>query len=251
MIDLNALKKGMGQIDFRLKRQGIYKVLAPFFHEDGDMYDIFLEESPNDPNLLRITDHGLTIMKLSYVFDLDTPTKRDVLHSIVSQNRAIVESGEIFVDIPPEMFQQYLYQMIQTLTKVSNLEILSKENVKSMFYDLLDDFIKSKFSKYDIVRHYIPLADEDELLVDYKINASRPIFMYGVRENTKASKVVISCLNFQKKDVPFRSLIVHENLENLNSFNKRQITNISDKQFWTLDDFKKEGIDYIHRELSA
>ncbi|MCL1786651.1 MAG: hypothetical protein FWG38_01585, partial [Defluviitaleaceae bacterium] len=81
--------------------------------------------------------------------------------------------------------------------------------------------------------------------------AHRPIFLYPVKDNAKASKVIISCLNFQQKNVPFRSLIVHENFEKLDGFNKKQITNISDKQFYTLDDFERDGSAYIERELSA
>ena len=255
MIDLvsslDNIKHNLGDINFRLKRQGIYKIIVPFFYEDGDMYDIFLELSPSDPNRLRISDHGLTVMKLSYVFDFDTPTKKEVLNSIVSQNRANIVNGEIFVDASPDMFQQYLYQMLQTLMKVSNLDVLSRETVKSMFYDLFNEFVREAFRDLNIVDHYTPMPSDENLVVDYKIDARRPIFLYGVKDSAKASKVIISCLNFQQNDIPFRSLIVHDNLEKLDSFNQKQITNISDKQFFTLEGFKKSGLEYIKRELSA
>ena len=46
MLDIDGLRRTFGQFDFREKRIGVYKVLAPFFYEDGDMYDIFVEELP-------------------------------------------------------------------------------------------------------------------------------------------------------------------------------------------------------------
>jgi len=251
MVDLENLRRSAGQIDFRFKRTGIHKILVPFFYEDGDMYDIFLEESPVAPDMLRISDRGLTIMKLSYVFDFDTDNKRDVLRSIISQNRVQLDNGAIFVDATPETFHQSLYQLLQTLTKVSNVDILSRDVIKSMFYDLLGEFVNDIFDKHAVVERFAPLREDDNLVVDYKINADKPIFLYGVKDDSKASKVVISCLNFQKSSIPFRSLIVHENLDQLNSFNKKQITNISDKQYWTLDDFKLGGAEYIQRELSV
>jgi len=251
VLNIEQLKKNVSGIDFRLKRPGIYKVLVPFFHEDGDMYDIFLEESPVNPNLLRISDHGLTIMKLSYCFDFNTDNKKDVLNSIILQNRAKIENGEIYIEATPDIFQQCLYQLLQTLTKVSNVDILSRETIKSMFYDLLKEFVGVSFSAYEITEKYTPIANDENLMVDYRINARKPIFLYGVKDDSKASKVIINCLNYQKNDIPFRSLVVHEDLDGLTSFNKKQLINVSDKQFCTLEDFKAYGLAYIQRELSA
>lgn len=251
MIDLSKLRCDMKEIEFRPKRPDVYKILVPFFYEDGDMYDIFLEISPIDPTKLRITDRGLTIMKLSYVFDFNTSVRREVLNSLLSQNRVGFEDGEIFLDTGAELFQQSLYQMLQTLAKVSNVDILNRETVKSMFYEMFKGFVAESLNRFDVTDAYVPLPNDKNLTVDYKIEAHRPIFLYPVKDNAKASKVIISCLNFQQKNVPFRSLIVHENFEKLDGFNKKQITNISDKQFYTLDDFERDGSAYIERELSA
>lgn len=87
--------------------------------------------------------------------------------------------------------------------------------------------------------------------IPIKTEGSKPLFVFGVNENTKASKVVISCLSFQKQKIPFRSLIVHEDFDGLSSFYRDQITNMADKQFTSLDDFRAEGIDYISRELAS
>ena len=73
----------------------------------------------------------------------------------------------------------------------------------------------------------------------------------GKNENRKASKVIISCLSFQQKKIPYRSLIIHEDFEGLSSFYRNQITNAADKQFATLDDFRTGGMEYIERELAS
>ena len=248
MLNLNTIKPDIGRIEFREKRLGIYKVLAPFFHEDGDMYDIFVEELPGGK--IRISDYGLTLMKLSYTFDIQTENKQSILESIISQNRAELIDGCITLDILPQQFPVGLNQFSQIISKVSNMDIMSRELAQSLFYEYLREFIFDTLRTYDIEENYIPTSDKD-LVVDYKINVQRPIFVFGVNENTKASKVIISCLNYRDQNVPHKSLIIHEDIDKLNKFNRAQITNVSDKQFATLDGFRKGGLSYIANEISA
>lgn len=245
VLDLEILKKNFGQIDFREKRPGLYKVLLPFFYEDGDMYDVFIEEAGDK---IRISDHGLTLMKLSYTFDFDTEHKKEVLNALILQNRCRIDTGNIFLDVTPQQFTGGIYQFVQTVSKVSNMEIISKESVKSYFYELLGEFVKDTLKEYNVNVGIHPIKGS-ELAVDYEIPLDgKPLYLFGVGDDTKASKVVITCLTFQNKHVPFRSVIIHDDFEKLTRFNKTQIINISDKQFASLEDFKNEGIAYIQRE---
>ena len=245
---LEDLKKDFTGIDFREKRPNLFKVIIPFFHEDGDMYDIFIEESPTNRDLIRISDYGLTEMRLSYVLDLDTEHKKEVFQDIVSQNRCSMDNGNIFLDVRPDQFTIGIYQFAQTISKITNMEIISRESLKSYFNELLEQFIFSNLDKYKIRKNTQPTDDVD-LTVDYEIPAEKPIYIFGVKDDSKASKVVIACLQFQAACLPYRSLIIHENFDKLSSFNKNQITNIGDKQFTTLNEFEKQGISYIKREL--
>lgn len=251
---LESLAHEFKTIQFREKRSGLFKILIPFFYEDGDMYDIFVEESPQNRSMLRISDYGLTIMKLSYNFDIDTPRKQEILDSTVLQNRCFLDNGMIYVDVLPSQFAMGIYQFAQVISKVTAMDMLSYDIVQSVFYDYLSECMAENFKPYNYKKDYLPTRDR-QLIVDYQIPArvesNKPLFVFGVNENTKASKVVISCLSFQKQHIPFRSLVIHEDFEGLSSFYRNQITNTADKQFTSLDDFKAEGIDYIARELAS
>lgn len=257
MLDIQCLHgfaRNFGRVQFREKRSGLFKILVPFFYEDGDMYDMFVEESPKNSSLLRISDYGLTLMKLSYNFDIDTPKKREVLENTIMQNRCLFSDGMIYLDISPQQFEMGIYQFAQVISKVNAMDMLSYDTIQSLFYEHLDKYVVEKLSDYDYFRNYLPSSDS-QLVVDYKVSAkvgnAKPIFLFGVNENTKASKVVITCLSFQKQRIPFRSLIVHENIDNLSSFNRNQIMNAADKQFASIDDFCVDGLDYIERELAS
>lgn len=248
MLDLEGLQHMAGNVAFREKRLGVYKVLAPFFYEDGDMYDIFIEELGTGK--IRISDYGLTLMKLSYGFDIDTEHKQEVLDTIVMQNRAQIDNGLIYLDILPHQFGAGMNQFAQVISKVTNMDIISRELQKSMFPEMLRTFVGECLKDFDVTENYTPTSDK-HLIVDYKISAPRPIFLYGVNENTKASKVVISCLTFKNQAVPFRSLVVHEDMDKLSRFNRAQLTNVVQKQYFSLDGFREQGIGYLKDELSA
>lgn len=249
MLDLDSLKKTFSNFEFREKRLGLYKVLVPFFYEDGDMYDIFVEELPGE-STIRISDHGLTLMKLSYSFEIDTEHKQEVLESIVMQNRAKIDNGLIYLDILPHQFGVAICQFAQVISKVTNMDIIGRELQKSMFPEMLQAFVRENLKDFDITEGFAPTSDK-HLTVDYMISGSRPIFLYGVNENTKASKVVISCLTFKNQAVPFRSLVVYEDMDKLSRFNRAQLTNVAQKQYFSLDGFREQGISYIKDELSA
>lgn len=237
-------------VTFREKRPGIVQVLAPLFHEDGDMIDIFLDlpAAPSVP--IRISDHGLTLMRLSYGYDLDTPAKRKVFGRILSENGVSEDRGRLFLETTPESVYPALLQFAQTIAKVSNMQAFKREVVQNLFYEMLDDFIKSTLLRYHPQADFLPIPDRDDLEVDWRFDVGpRPIFLYGVRDNAKARLAALYCLEFQRNHIPFRSAVVHEDFENaLSRKDQTRITSAADKQFTSLADFKTKGEQYFSRE---
>lgn len=230
-------------------QNNVFRLYAPFFHEDGDMYSIYLETGDEG---VTIRDYGNTLMRVSYTFDIATPKKQTVLQNIVKSNLGEIDDGELLIHTTSNKddILEAIYQYAQLIAKVSNIDILSRETVKSMFYDYLNDFVMMKLKNFNVEKGVFPTKD-GELEVDYMIPGHKPIYLFGVNGDSKASRTVISCLTFQKKGIPFRSVIVHEDLNALTGFNRRQITNVSDKQFCTLTDFTEQGLEYFERECTA
>jgi hypothetical protein len=230
----------------------VVQVLAPLFHEDGDMVDIFIDlpKPPNDS--IRISDHGMTLMRLSYSYDVDTPTKRRILDRILSENGITEERGRLYVETNPEHIYPTLLQFAQTAAKVSSMQAFKREVVQSLFYETLGDFVKSCLSRFHPVEGYIPIPDRDDLEVDWKLSLPRQVFMFGVKDNAKARLAALSCLQFQMTGIPFRSVIVHEDFENgLSKKDQSRITNAADKQFTSLSDFQANAEKYFQREMET
>jgi hypothetical protein len=239
-------------VSFREKRPGIVQVLAPLFHEDGDMVDIFLDLPKSSGENICISDHGMTLMRLSYSYDVDTSTKKRILSRILSENGIEEDRGRLCLSTSQEHLYPSLLQFAQTVAKVSNMQAFKREVMQNLFYEMLGDFVKSNLVRFQPVENYLPLPDRDDLEVDWKLNLSREVFLFGVRDNAKARLATLSCLQFQMQNIPFRSVIVHEDFENgLSKKDQSRITSVADKQFTSLADFQTNAEGYFLRELGT
>ncbi len=247
---LNLLKEQFnGHIELKEKRPGVMQLLVPLFHEDGDMVDIFLEEG-QEPGLIRICDHAMTIMRLSYSLEIDTPNKTRIFRQIVAENGIVEDNGNIFIETRPERLYSAIMQFAQAVAKIANLEVLRREIVRSLFYESLGEFIHDSLAHYTYCTPGYPIPARDELEVDYEFPMdSRPIYLFGVKDATKARLVTISCLEFEKARLSFRSMAVHENFGDLHRKDRQRILSAVDKHFPTLDDFKKRGPLLFEREM--
>lgn len=81
---------------------------------------------------------------------------------------------------------------------------------------MLDEFIMESLVRYKPSAKVFPLPERDDLEVDYLFQAlPRPTYLFGVKDETKARLTTISCLEFQKARLPFKSIAVHEDFEAL------------------------------------
>lgn len=240
-----------GHIAFKEKRPGVLQVFAPLFHEDGDMIDMFLDLPSNGGQNVRITDHGLTVMRLSYGYELDTPNKLRIFHRILSENDVQEQNGTLFVDTTWESLYPAILQFAQTVAKVSSMQLFKREVIQSMFFELLEEFVEEKLARYLPQPSFFPIPERDDLEVLVKFGIlPRPVYLFGVKDNSQARLVTISCLEFQKRRLRFKSVVVHEEFENLSRKDRTRITNAADKQFTTLEDFRGNAEEFFEREAA-
>lgn len=248
---LDMLRKQFNdRIELREQRPGVLKLLAPLYHEDGDMIDIFLK--PGDGgDTVRVSDFGMTLMRLSYSYELDTENKKRIFHDILSENGVNLDQGSLVMDASLEDLYPAVLQFAQTVAKVSNMQILKRNIIESLFYEMLASFVGTSLSAYGPRARTFPIPDRDELEVDYQFDLrTRPVFLFGVRGQDKARLVAIACLEFMRARLPFRSFVVHRDFESLNRKDRDRITNAVDKQYTSLDDFESNSLRDFEREAA-
>jgi len=251
---IDLLQKQFGDfVRLEEKRPNIQQIVAPLYHEDGDMMDVFLD-LPKDANLkeykqIRISDHGMTLMRLSYNFDLDTPNKEKILQRILLENGVSESEGEIYLETAPDSLYPALMQFSQAIGKVCNMRLFRRETLQSLFEEMLGEFIRESLVRYQPTPSVFPISDRDDLEVDWQFKPNgTPLYLFGVKDNARARLATISCLEFQRNKLPFRSMVVHEDFDKIARKDKARLTSACDKQFTSLDDFKQNAEQYLLRE---
>jgi hypothetical protein len=237
-------------IEIKEKRPDIYQVYAPFYHEDGDMIEVFVEKSPNNPEKVRICDYGLTLMKLSYDMELKGENQK-VYNQILSENRLDETEGNIFFESDLENLNSSFLHYVQSISKVSSLHYFKHKRIKRMFYEILFGYVDNNLKKFQPEKDFIPIPKNPEDKVDIVFKAGKlPIYMFGVPNDNKAMDVVVSCQAFQLANLNYKSVVVYENFEELSKKTRNRILRATDKPFMDFDQFREESSKYFEKEIA-
>ena len=233
--------------DVYRRRPGDYQLILPILHEDGDMVDVYLRDSPKGEAHIRICDYGMTLMRLSYTLDTITEARQRVIDSILIDNGIQNDNGNLYLDTPADLVYESVLQFAGCVQKVCNIRYWSRETVRTAFYNDLEDYVTTGLNRFSPVPDQAPL-DDYPINVDWSLTWNDRIFyLFGVRGNDKAKNVAIALLEFQKARLPFISLVVHENMEDLGGRERVYLTRNADTQYPVLDDFRANAVRDIER----
>ena len=237
-------------LDLYERRPGDYQLIIPILHEDGDMVDIYLQDSPLGDDHVRICDFGLTLMRLSYTLNM-TDARERILDSILINNRVSNYKGNLYLDASLQMLYESILQFAGCVQKVCNMRYWNRETVRSAFYDDLKDYVTTELKDFSPYPDVTPLEDYP-ISVDWHLKyLNRNLYVFGVRGNDKAKVVAIAMLEFQKAQLPFVSLVVHEDMEELGRKERQYLTKNADKQYPLLVDFRERAPLDIRRLTAA
>lgn len=244
----NRLAEGF---DVYARRPGDYELVVPITHEDGDMVDIYLSDSPRGEDYIRICDHGLTLMRLSYVYDLSTPSRQQIFESILINNGILNDNGNLYLDAPLKALYEGIMQFVGCAQKVCNMRYWRREIIRSAFYEDLEGHVRSEMTDFSPIPDESPIPNYP-VTVDWSLTYNnRRFYVFGVRGNNKAKNVAIALLEFQKERLPFLSLVVHESIEDLGNKERLYLTKNADTQYPVLADFIEKGAQDIRRFASV
>lgn len=210
-------------------------VFNPFMFDDGDHLVVLLKPE-NDKWYL--TDEGHTFMHVSYEdIDIEKGTRKKIIDNVLRGYSIKNQEGELIAEIPDEQFGDALYSFLQGLIKITDIAYLTRERVKSTFMEDFKAFLEEKVpSDRRIFDYFDKQHDPDgKYLVDCRINGTkRPLLLFGIPHDSKCRDVIITCLQFEKFNVPFRSMAIFEDIESINRGVLARFVDVCDKQFSAL-----------------
>lgn len=224
-------------------------ILNPFIFDDGDHIVVLLKFKNGE---WYLTDEGHTFMHLSYdELDLDKGTRKKIIDNILLNYGIKNNAGELNSYIKENNFGDTLFSFFQGLIKITDVSFLRREIVRSTFMEDLKEYLKvqvpaeRRFFNYFDSKH----DPTGKYIVDCKINGiEKPLFIFGIPNDDKCRDVTINCLQFEKFGVPFKSLAIFEDQEQINRKVLARLSDVCDKQFSSLIS-NKERIDKYLEEV--
>lgn len=132
----SAIKKKLGGgIEVEKERDGLFRVDTPFGFDDGDSYVIFLEKR-NDGFV--VSDSGHTLMHMSYWTDADRlfeGRRGRIFNDILSRFGLQNDGGTIKLVTSEEKIGESVFSYIQALDKITDMEYLDREQIRSLFVE--------------------------------------------------------------------------------------------------------------------
>ncbi len=247
-IENNLREKVSSEISLFEEGLHRYRVFTPFCFDDGDHFSIVLKKIGSR---WLFTDEAHTLMHMSY--DMDTSVlKKGTRQKIISttlENFGLSESeGELMLQIEEDNFGSSFYNYIQALTKITDISYLSKEQVRSTFYEDFRSFITETVDPQRITLDYThPEFDKGKkYVVDCCINGmQKPIYLFAIPNDSKCKDVMISMYQFERWGIRYHSVSIFEDQETINRRVLAKFSDIGEKQFSSLVSNKERIRNYI------
>ena len=231
-----------------------YRVFTPFHFDDGDGLCVVLKREDSG---WVLSDEGNTLMHLTYRMDADDlrrGTRAELIDKALSMFHVEDRDGELVIDIPGEQYGDALYSFVQALLKISDVAYLSRERVTSAF---LEDFHGLLAESIPPDRRILDWTDPDRdpdghYVVDCRVNGmAQPLFIYGLRNDSRTRDATIALMQFEKWDVSFRSVAIFEDQERINRKVLARFTNVCERQFSGIPGNRERIASYLTGALKA
>jgi len=257
-IERDFKRKVCDQLSIESEGVDRYIVVTPLTFEDGDMLPIVLKREDDG---WVLSDEGRTFMQLTYDLDendLQEGSRREIIDRTLSAFQLRNHQGELILAIDDGRYGDSLYTFIQALLKIDDIRYLSRERVRSTFFEdfkrFVDKIIPEKRRTYKWHDpHKDPQANYE---VDYRLNGTdKHLFIFALDSDSKVRDATISLHTFERWGLSFNSLGVFEDQESINRKVLARFLDICGKAFSNLpaaeERFAKTFPDFVNGTVTA
>lgn len=230
-----------------------YKVMTPFLFEDGDHLSIVLKRENGN---WVLSDEGHTYMHLTYDIDeksLQSGTRQKIITNALSGYAVSDRDGELLIAIQNENYGDSLYSFIQALMRISDVSYLSRERVRSTFMEDFRSFMAEQVPEHRLsFDWHDPKHDpEGKYPVDCRVNSmTKPLYIFGLPGDDKVRDATITLLQYERWSLPFRSVGIFEDQEDINRKVLARFSDVCEKQFSSLTANKDRLIKYLEGAIA-
>lgn len=241
--------------ELRLAEEGKdrFRIFTPFRFDDGDHLAIVLKREKNQ---WLLSDEGHTYMHLTYRFnesDLESGTRKEIIENSLAEFQVENRYGEFIVKIEQGEYGDALYRFAQALLRISDVSYLSRERVKSTFYEDFRTLIAENVpeDRYVFEWHDTQHDPEGFYKVDCHINnMATPLFIYALPNDNQVRDATISLFQFEKWENSFYPIAIFQDADKVSNKVLKKFSKVCDKQFPSLQENRLEIANYLREVLS-
>lgn len=203
-----------GDVKVHARGDALWQVETPWLFPDGDTYSIYLSPAPTGG--LRISDQGLTMMRLSYDNDLGKMregTRGRLLSQVLADSGLREDDGEFYLDTTTTELGTGVLRVGQALTRVHDLTFLNRLRAENTFYEDLREKLLALVGAERLTEHYVVpgIPGAQDYPVDYFISGgTSPLYLFGVPNRDKARLATIILQHLIRSNVDFDSMIIFQ-----------------------------------------
>ncbi len=239
-------KKVCDEIEIISEGKDRFVIVTPFSFEDGDILNTILKKNGAG---WYFTDEGHTFMHLSYDdLDFERGKRKEIIDSILKTHYLENDNGELKCPVEENYFGDAFYTFIQGLIKVTDIAFTRRERILSLFYEEFQGCLRDMFGDKCIFDYKDPIKDPGgKYPVDCYVKNDIPLFIFGLFNNDKCRDATITCLTYEKWGIPFTSIAIFENQEDINKRVLARFSDVIEKQYSTLASAKERLPDYLRK----
>lgn len=244
------LRKGVSHaIEVVQEGTNRYVVHVPFTFADGDHFVILLDTSTQ--SVFRFTDEGHTFMHLSYdLIDFQHGTRRKVIDRVLARYEVADDQGALTLPVPLENLANGLFSFVQAITRVTDIDFLTREQVRSTFLEDVKTFVGEVAQRQhlSVTLDYVDQQHDPKGLypVDaYLTNGRRPITVFAIADDTRCRDATITLHEWEKWRREFHPISIFRDLEEISGRVLARFTDIAEKQFSSLDSAHERFESYL------
>ncbi len=214
-----------------------YRVFTPFLFPDGDHLSIVLKPIGNEQVL---SDEGNTLMRLTYEIeyrDLLRGARQKIIENTIASFGVVNQEGELLIYIRDEAYGDALFNLVQSLIKISDVTYLQRERIKSTFFEdfrhVIEESVPQDRRQFDF---HDPIRDpEGNYQVDCRINGmSMPLYVFAIPNDNRCRDVTITLHQYERWGINFQSLAVFEDQQLISRPVLARFSDVGGKQFSSL-----------------
>lgn len=213
---------------------------TPFTFPDGDGYPVYVE--PTRTGGVRLTDGGNTLMRLSYESEpegLRKGARARLLEQVLRENGFEEDRGEFFLESSLDGMGDAVFRFGQGVTRIHDILFLNRGRASNDFYEKLQRMLKEILTPERVEEDYLEprLPSAEDYRIDYHVprKGGDSLFVFGIANRDKARLTTIILERLLRHDVPFDSLLVFDDQQQVPRRDLARLSNVGGEMVASLD----------------